>query len=140
MSMTWCHWSRTSPWASMPLGQLTGQRVAGAAVMGGHLLGVLEGGVHGVGPTNREVVEGRGAADFIESGQDVFQHLRNAVEGHQLVEGAVQAAFGASAVVTRNVDEEGVFIFTHVLKRFDDAHHLHVGMLGKAGVGLHEAR
>ena len=121
------------------LGPADRDRVAGAAVVRSHLLGVLEGRVHGVRPAHRIVVERLGAADQVELGQHVLEGLRDAVEGHQLVEGAVKAALGAGAVVTGDVDEEGVLVLAQVLEGIDQPSDLLVGVLGEAGVGLHEA-
>ena len=103
-----------------------------AAPVRSDLFGVLVGGVHGVCPTDRVVVEGGRAAHFV-------QYLRDAVEGHQLVEGAIQAALGAGAVIAGDVDEQGVVIDAHVFEGLDQAHHLGVGVLGKAGIDLHHA-
>ena len=54
-SMTWWNWERKPPVWVMPLRPGDDQRVAGAAEVGGDLLGPLEGGIHRPGPADREV-------------------------------------------------------------------------------------
>ena len=75
-----------------------------------------------------------------------MQHLhglgsfQNAVVGGQLIEGAVEGAFGAGAVVAADVDDQRVVELAHVLDGLDDAADLVVGIGGVAGEDLRLAR
>jgi hypothetical protein len=57
-----------------------------------------------------------------------------------LAEGAARAALTRGAVVAQEVEEQRVVEDIHLLERVDEPAHLDVGVLGEAGVGLHEAR
>ena len=68
----------------------------------------------------------------------VLNRHGNAVECGELVRCAVEHAFGARAVVTRDVDDQGVVKFAYVFDGLDDAADLmiRVGQVGPEDVGL----
>ena len=114
------------------------QGVAGAAVVGGHLLGPGEGRVEADRPAGRHVrIGGRVAPRVV-----VLQHevdvgaLGHVVEVGVLVEQPVHQAFGAGAVVAGDVEDQRVVELTHVLDRLDDPARLVVGHVEVGGEDL----
>ena len=65
--MMWWNWLRISPLALNAVRPVDDGPVAGAAEVGGHLLGPLVGGVHGVGPAHRVVVVGLGRPELVDA-------------------------------------------------------------------------
>src|SRR5262249_54371301 len=64
---------------------------------------------------------------------------RYAVEEYVLVDGALQAALGAGAVVTGDVDEDGVVRVGQLLHGIDDAAHFMVALRPIGGEYFHHA-
>jgi len=62
----------------------------------------------------------------------IFHRHGNAIESGELVWCAVEHAFGARAIVTTNVDDQGVVEFAEVFDLLDDATDLMVGV-GQVG-------
>ena len=114
-------------------------RVAGAAVVPGHLLGPGERRVGGDRPGRGEVREGVGAAPIIRALQHALGGLgvEDAVEVHQLVVGAGQAAFAARTVVAHDVDEQGVVQSANIVDGAHQPADLDVRVLHEAGKGFH---
>ena len=117
------------------------RRVAGAAPVGGHLLGPLVRGVHGMGPPDRVVVVGVRPAEVVQPRRHELRGLdrRGAVEVDHLVEGPVQGALGRGAVVPDDVVDERVAEDLQVLEGVDQPPDVVVGVLEEAGVDLHLA-
>ena len=113
--------------------------VAGAAVVAGDLLGPLEGRAHGMGPRGGIVVVGLPGSDLIHASEHVLQVLGHAVEEGHFVEQALKAAFGAGAVVARDVDDDGVVELAGFANGVDDSTHVVIGLLEEPRVNLHEA-
>ena len=83
-------------------------RVAGAAEVGGDLLGPLEGRVHRPSPTDREVRVGRRPVPLGQMRFAVGVVGRGRIEEAHFVDGAGEAAFGAGAVVADDVEDESI--------------------------------
>ena len=139
--MTWWNWERSSPRALEAVRPVDDRAVAGAAPVGGDLLGPLVRRVHGVGPADRVVVVGVRPAEVVEPRGHELRRLqrRGAVEVDHLVEGAVEGALGRGAVVPDDVVDEGVVEDPEVLERVDQPPDVVVGVLEEAGVDLHLA-
>ena len=116
------------------------QRIAGAAEVGGHLLGPHERRVAGHRPARRHVREGLGAAPLVDVLQHLGHRLGDAVEVGHLVEHPDHAAFGAGAVVADLIDDQRVVELAHVLDRLHHPADLVVGVGGKRGEHFHLAR
>ena len=93
-----------------------------------HLLHPLERGVHRPRPGRRKVRERAIRAPELVPEKLVFDRHCNAIEGSELVRGAVEHAFGARAVVATDVDDQGVVEFAEVFDGLDDAADLIVGV------------
>ena len=116
--------------------------VAGAAVVGGHLLGPGEGRVEADRPAGRHVrIGGRVAPRVVVLQHEVdVRALGHGVEvGHLVVE-PDHAALGAGAVVAGDVEDERVVELAHVLDRLDDPARFVVGHLEEGGEDLGLAR
>ena len=122
-------------------GPRNGQTLPRAAEMRRHLLGPLERRVKRPRPCHRHVRIG-----LVRTPVAVMQHLQShgsvqdAVVGGELIEGAVQSAFGAGAVVAADVDDERVVEFALVLNLLDHAADLMIGVGGVSGEDLGLAR
>ena len=98
-----------------------GHALRSPAEMRRHLLGPLEGRVHRPRPGRREVREGLVRPPELVPEELRLDRHRNAVEGGELVRRAVEHAFGARAVVARDVDDQRVVELAHVFDRLDHA-------------------
>jgi hypothetical protein len=89
---------------------------AGAAPVGSDLLGPLIRRIHRMRPPNGVVVVRRRSAELVDLGLQVRWRLNasNAVKDEHLVEGAVDGALGAGAVVPDDVVDQGVLHHTQV--------------------------
>ena len=112
--------------------------VAGAAEVR-DLLGPGVGRVHRQRPAGRIHAERRGIAERVEPGRHVRGVVLDAVADEVLAEGAARAALAGRSVVAEQVEEQRVVEDAHVLQGVDEPADLDVGVLGEAGVGLHEA-
>ncbi|CAH0300022.1 hypothetical protein ROS9278_04518 [Roseomonas sp. CECT 9278] len=112
--------------------------VAGAAEVGGHLLGPAIRRAEGPGPAHRHVVVGLVGAPGIVPGHLLFGREADAVEVHHLVRRAVERAFGAAAIVAADVDDQRVVALAEALDLGDDAADLGVGIgqVGRVDIGL----
>ena len=126
------------PEAVRPVGD---HPVAGAAEVGGHLLGPLVRSVHRMGPADRVVVVGVRPAEVVQPRGQELRCLdgRGAVEVDHLVEGPVEGALGRGAVVPDDVVDQRVAQDIEVLESVDQAPDVVVGVLQEAGVHLHLA-
>ena len=116
--------------------------VAGAAVVGGDLLGPLVRRAHRVRPAHGVVVVGLRATDLV---QVLVPELRGlelvaAVGGRGDHVGAVEATLGGSAVVADDVHHQGVVEQLEVLEGVDHPSGVEVGVLQEPGVHLHLVR
>jgi len=68
--------------------------------------------------------------------QLVLHRYGNAVEGGELVRRAVEHAFGARAVVTADVNDQGVVEFAEVFDGLDDSSDLMVGVGEKCSIDV----
>src|SRR5215207_7815243 len=84
--------------------------VAGAAPVRGYLLRPLIRCVHRMRPTHSVVVEGLGRAELLDPRRHELGRLQRCrpVQGHHLVESAVQCALGGGTVVADDVVDERV--------------------------------
>ena len=115
--------------------------VAGAAPVGGDLLGPLVRGVHGVRPADGVVVVGVRAAEVADPVLHELDGLQlaGAVERDGLVEGAVDRALGRGAVVADDEVDQGVVEQFQPGQRVDEPADVVVGVLEEPGVDLHLA-
>ena len=114
------------------------QRVGVAAAVG-RLLVPREGGVAGLGPARGDVPDADAVAPFVDVlAVDLVGDVRNAVEEAVLVEGAVQAALAAGAVIGGENDQRVVEL-ADPLEVVQDAAELVVGVGELAREGLHLA-
>ncbi|CAB4713163.1 unannotated protein [freshwater metagenome] len=114
------------------------EAVAGAAVVGGDLLGPLVGRVHGQCPADVVVRVRRRPADVVELLEDAVGRVGQAVETQHLVERALDAALAGGAVVAEDVEDDGVVELAEPLDLVDEAADLLVGVLGERRVDLHQ--
>jgi hypothetical protein len=122
-----------------PGGPVDDGAVAGPAPVGGDLLGPLIRDVHGMGPADRVVVVGLRGPELVDPcGHELGRlDVGGAVEGEQLVEGAVQGAFGRGAVVADDQIDQGVVQDLQLSQGIDEPADMMVGMLKEPGVHLH---
>src|SRR5512132_1173935 len=101
MSITWVELGAELPSGLDALGPVDDGAVAGAAPVGGDLLGPLVRGVHGMGPADRVVVVGLRPAELVDPRRQELRCLQmaEAAEGDHLVEGPLQRPLGGGAVV-----------------------------------------
>ena len=113
--------------------------VAGAAPVGGDLLGPLVGRVHGVRPADRVVVVGARGAEVVDPAGHELDGLERAgtVEGDGLVEGAVDGALGGGSVVADDDVDQRVVEDAQLVEGVDQPADVVVGVLEEAGVDLH---
>ncbi len=114
--------------------------VAGAAEVGGHLLGPREGRVEGHRPAGGHVREGFRTAPLVDQRDEVLHLLGHAVEVGHLVVHADEAALGAGAVVAGDVDEQRVVQLADVLQRLHESPDLVIGLLQESREHLGLAR
>ncbi len=116
--------------------------VAGAAPVGGDLLGPLVGRVHGVRPTDGVVVVGARRAEVVDPAGHELDRLERAgsVERDRLVERAVDRALRGGAVVPDDDVDERVVEDPEVGQGVDQPADVVIGVLEEAGVHLHLAR
>ena len=118
-------------------------RVARPTQVARHLLAPLERRIVGVGPGRGEVRRGVIAAQALDAAVllDQLQLLlgieHDAVEEGHLVERAGDRPFHAGAVVTPDVEDEGIVEVTHLLDRVEQPADVPVGVLGEAREDLH---
>ena len=114
---------------------------AGAAVVGGDLLGPLVRRVHRVRPAHGVVVVGGRGAEVVDPGDHELGGLQlgGAVEVDQLVEAAVQVALGRGAVVADDHVDQRVVEDLELGQRVDQPPDVVVGVLEEPGVDLHLA-
>ncbi len=129
MSMTCENWLRRPPLSLMPLRPVDDHAVAGAAEVGGHLLGPREGRVEGDRPAGGHVREGFRTAPLVDQRDQVLDLLGHAVEVGHLVVHADEAALGAGAVVAGDVDEQRVVHLADVFERLREPANFRVGLL-----------
>ena len=79
-----------------------------------------------------------GAADLVEPRVHVGHVVGDAVPDQVLADGALEPALARGAVVAEQVDEQGVVEHAELVERVDEPADLVVGVLGEAGVGLHQ--
>ena len=115
------------------------QAVAGAAVVGGDLLGPRERRVARHRPARGHVRVGGRPAPVVVVLEHVRERLLHAVEVRHLAEHAVHAALGARAVVAQDVEDERVVELPDVADGVHQPADLGVGVLAEAGVDLHLA-
>ena len=139
MSMTWWNCVRKPSLALDPLGPVNDQTVAGAAEVGGDLLGPLKGRVHRPGPADGNMRVGGRAADFVELGLESLQSQLDAVEAGDLADRSLEAAFGRGAVVADDVEDQRVVQLPRGLEGGDEPADLLVGVVQEAGVVFHQA-
>ena len=102
--------------------------LGGPAEMRRHLLHPLERGVHRPRPRRGKMREGPvRAPERVPEVLSLHRH-RHAIEGRELVGRTVDHAFGARAVVTADIDDQGVVEFSEVFYRLDDPTDLVVGV------------
>ena len=87
------------------------QTVAGAAEVGGDLLGPLKGVFTAQAQPTGTCRLGFRVPDLIELGLKTRQPQLDAVETGYLIHGPFQAAFGRGAVVTDDIEDEGIVQF-----------------------------
>ena len=94
-----------------------------------------------MGPADRVVVVGRRGAELVDVGGHELRRLQGggAVEADQLVEGAVDGAFGRGPVVADDVVDQGVVQDLQVGEGVEEAAEVVVGVLQEPGVDLHLA-
>ena len=123
-----------------PCGPVHDEAVAGAAEVRGDLLGPLVRRVHRKRPADRVHRKGRRVPDAVYR----CMHLRDvvcvAVPDEMLPDGALEATLPRGAVVAQQVEHQGVLEDAELSDRIHQAPHLAVGVLGEAGVRLHEPR
>ncbi len=115
-----------------------GHALGRPAEMRRDLLGPLKRRVEGPGPAGRMVREGPFRSPELVPEKLILDRHGNAIEGGELVRGAVEHAFGARAVVAADVDDQGVVQFAEVFDGLDDPADLVVGVgeVGPVDVGL----
>ena len=79
-----------------------------------------------------------GSPERVEPGGHVGGVVLDPVADQVLAERALRAALAGGAVVAEQVEEQRVVEHAEVLERVDEPPDLGVGVLGEAGVGLHE--
>ena len=124
-----------------PVGPVDDRAVAGAAPVRGDLLGPLERRVGRPRPTDRVVVVRARRAELVHLRDHELGGLQGGhpVEVGQLVEGAVQRAFGGGAVVADDVVDDRVVEDLEVLEGVDHPADVVVGVLQEPGEHLHLA-
>ena len=117
-----------------PVGPRDGHTLPGAAELRRHLLDPFERRIERPRPCHRHVRIGDGGApDVIELEHVGDRQIEDAVIGGVLVRRAAQRAFGARAVVAKDVDDQRVVELAHVLDRLDHTADLVVGVGGVGG-------
>ena len=143
MSLTWRELRARRPVGLDALGPRDDHRVARAAEVRGHELGVAERRVAGPGPAGVVHAVGLGAAERVEAAdllqrrQLLLDRVRNAVLRQQFADRAV-LAFGAGAVVAEDVDHDRVVADALALELVDHLAGLHVDVFDEAGIDLHQ--
>ena len=125
--------------AANAIGPTHNERVACTPKMRGHGLGPLEGCVGRPCPSCWKVGKRICSAKRVEAGYvlcDVFGHSHQTGE---VVPSAVEAPFGARAVVAHHVDEQRIVELVDFAKRSDKLAHLRIGVGKEAGVDLHQS-
>ena len=120
-------------------------RVARPTQVTRHLLAPLERRIVGMGPGRGEVRRrviappALDAAVLLDELQLLLGIEHEAVEEGHLVERAGERPFHAGAVVTPDVEDEGIVQVTHLLDRVEQPAGVPVGVLGEAREDLHLA-
>ena len=83
------------------------------------------------------MVEGHWTAELVHAAQDFRERLLQIVEKCHLVEQALAAAFGGSAIVALDIDDQRVVELAHLVDGVDDAAHLVVAMRERRRIDLH---
>ena len=123
-----------------PLGPVHDQGVARAAQVARHLLGPLEGGVHGPGPADGHVRLAGRAADLVDAFDRALETQLQAEQAGDLAERAFQPPLGAGAIVAHDVHDERVVELARGAEALDQAADLVIGEGHVGGVVLHQAR
>ena len=113
------------------------ERVARAAPVG-LPLPAAEGGIAGMGPPPRKMVERRRAADLVDVLEAVFHRVRDVVEEAALVDRAGRPAFRARSVV-RDEHDERILVLPHLLEECDQLADIVVGVFEEPGEHFHHA-
>src|SRR5260370_37763788 len=106
----------------------------------GNLLCPLERRGQAVRPANGIMVERQRTAEIIHVRHDLLEVFRYRVEEGHLIERTLLAALSARAIVTLNIDDEGVVQLTKVLNRVEEQAHLVVRLVYRRAINLHTER
>ena len=121
------------------------QRVPCATEVGGDQLGAMEGRrarpsppgvIHAVGLRTTQHLE---SAKFLKGLDLLGDGVGNLVLGEQFANSAV-LPFGAGAVVTPNIKDDGIVAEAQLLESVDELADLGVGVFAEAGIDFHEPR
>ncbi len=122
----------------MPVGPRDRDAVAGSAEVRGHLLHPLERRVERPGPADVVVVFAADGAEVVDVVQQPLRILGHAVLVGRGAPAAVDGALRRGAVVSADVDEQGVVQLAEFVDGVDDPADLGVGMGHEPGEHLHQ--
>lgn len=80
------------------------------------------------------------AAEFAHRGDVRLEIIGDAIENCDFVEGAMQATLGRPAIVSNNIEDQGIVALSRCIECSDQSPDLRIGMCSKSGENLHHMR